>query len=139
MLTSEQLRAARALVRWEQSRLADTANVSVETVKRLERMDGSLNSTRVATLNALRGALEAAGVVFIPENGGGAGVRLKTRAEQIKGVDDQIEALEGHIAGMPGPAAPSPEAGMNKMRKALAEDDLKQLRNRRTRISDRSK
>lgn len=77
MLTSEQLRAGRALLRWEQARLAETAGVSVETVKRLERMDGSLGATRVDTLDKLRRALERAGVEFIPENGGGAGVRLR--------------------------------------------------------------
>ena len=77
MLTSDQLRAGRALVRWEQSRLAEAAKVSIETVKRLEKMQGALGSTRVNTLDALKRALEAVGVEFIPENGGGPGVRLR--------------------------------------------------------------
>jgi transcriptional regulator with XRE-family HTH domain len=77
MLTSAHLRAARALLRWEQQTLASKANVSVETVKRLEKMEGQLDATRVATVNGLQRALEAAGVQFIPENGGGPGVRLK--------------------------------------------------------------
>ena len=77
MLTSDQLRAGRALVRWEQSRLAEAAGVSIETVKRLEKISGALGTTRVNTLHALKRALETAGVEFIPENGGGPGVRLK--------------------------------------------------------------
>jgi transcriptional regulator with XRE-family HTH domain len=77
MLTSEQLRAARAILRWDQSHLAEASGVSAETIKRLEKMDGTLGSTRVDTLDKLRRALETAGVEFIPENGGGAGVRLR--------------------------------------------------------------
>ena len=76
-MTSEQIRAARAMLRIEQGKLAELAGVSVETIKRLEKMDGPITTVRVATLNAIRAALEAAGVEFIPENGGGAGVRLR--------------------------------------------------------------
>jgi transcriptional regulator with XRE-family HTH domain len=76
MLTAEQIRAARALLRWDQTELAVKADVSVETIKRLEKMTGALMTTRVATVAALQRAMEAAGVQFIPENGGGAGVRL---------------------------------------------------------------
>lgn len=80
MLTSEQLRAARAVLRWDQSRLTEMARISAETIKRLEKMDGTLGSTRVDTLDKLRRALEAAGIKFIPENGGGAGIRLRKQA-----------------------------------------------------------
>ncbi len=79
MLYSEQLRAARALLRWEQSTVAAHARVSVETVKRLERLDGPIVAVKVATLEAIRRALEAAGIEFIdPEEGKrGPGVALK--------------------------------------------------------------
>ncbi len=82
MLTSDQIRAARAILRWEQTRLAEAAGVSLETIKRLERIEGGLGGTRANTLDAIQRALETAGVVFIPENGGGAGVRLKDRKLQ---------------------------------------------------------
>ncbi len=59
--------------------LADKAGVSVETIKRLERLDGPLRVTRVVTLDAIEAAFRVAGIEFIPENGGGAGVRLKHR------------------------------------------------------------
>ena len=75
-LTAAQLRAARGLLRISQKDLSELAGVSVETVKRLEAMDGPLTTTRVATVEALTSALESAGVEFIPENGGGPGVRL---------------------------------------------------------------
>lgn len=76
MLTSEQIRAARALLRWEQKTLANASNVSLPSIKRLEGKPGPLGAHQ-PTEDALRRALEAAGVEFIPENGGGAGVRLR--------------------------------------------------------------
>jgi transcriptional regulator with XRE-family HTH domain len=78
VLTSELIRAARALLRWEQKTLAEASSVSLPTVKRLEGKPGLLGAHQ-PTENALRRALEAAGVEFIPENGGGAGVRLRKR------------------------------------------------------------
>ena len=78
LITSEQLRAARALVRMDQKQLAEQASVSAQTIKRLEKMDGPL-SGHVGTIVSIQKALEAAGVEFIPENGGGAGVRLHKR------------------------------------------------------------
>jgi transcriptional regulator with XRE-family HTH domain len=77
MLTAEQVRAARALLGWLQSLLAEKASVSVETIKRLERMEGPLMETRSSTLAAIERALQDAGVIFIEENGEGPGVRLK--------------------------------------------------------------
>jgi predicted transcriptional regulator len=75
-LTSEVLRAARALLRWEQRHLADASSVSLPTIKRLESKRGSLGA-HDSTVAALRSALEKAGIQFIDENGGGAGVRLR--------------------------------------------------------------
>ncbi|MFC0479383.1 helix-turn-helix domain-containing protein [Gellertiella hungarica] len=75
MISSEQVRAARALVRWDQSKLAAEAGVSVETIKRLEKMDGPLLAATGTTLSKIQTALEAAGVEFID----GTGVKLKQR------------------------------------------------------------
>lgn len=72
----EQVKAARALLRWSQTDLAEASSVSLPTIKRLEASTGEMGG-RTVTLDAIRAALEAAGVQFIPENGGGAGVRLK--------------------------------------------------------------
>lgn len=78
MLTAEQLRGARAMMRWEQATIAEKSGVSVETIKRLEKMTGPLTSTRVATLQALKAAYEEGGLAFLDAGqtvDGGPGVR----------------------------------------------------------------
>ena len=75
-VTSEQVRAARALLRWEQRDLAEASGVSLPSVKRLETQPGAL-AAQERTIMELRKALEKAGIEFIEENGGGPGVRLK--------------------------------------------------------------
>jgi hypothetical protein len=59
------------------------ASVSIPTIKRLEAQDGPLGG-RNTTGDKIRSALESAGIVFIDENGGGPGVRLRKR-QQKKG------------------------------------------------------
>jgi transcriptional regulator with XRE-family HTH domain len=73
-MTAEQIRAARALLRWDQADIAKASDVSVETVKRLEAMDGELLEVRAATVAAIQKAFEKAGVEFL--NHGQPGVRL---------------------------------------------------------------
>jgi hypothetical protein len=75
---SEVVRAARALLRWEQRDLEAASSVSLPTIKRLESKPGIM-AAHTSTLLALRKALEAAGIEFIDENGGGPGVRLRKR------------------------------------------------------------
>jgi transcriptional regulator with XRE-family HTH domain len=74
MLTPAQCRAARGLIDWSQSDLAQHAGVGIVTIRQLE---ADVHAPRRATLDVVRRALEAAGVEFIDENGGGAGVRLR--------------------------------------------------------------
>ena len=74
MLTSEQIRAARAMLRIEQRELADKSGVSLETVKRIERTPGPI-SAYTGTVDKLRRALESAGIEF--SEGDQPGVRLK--------------------------------------------------------------
>lgn len=75
-LSSAQLRAARALIRWSALDLAKASKVGVATIRRVEVVEGVIPVT-VANEAALRSALETAGVEFIDENGGGPGVRLQ--------------------------------------------------------------
>ena len=77
-ISSAQLRAARALLRWSALDLAKASKVGVATIRRVEVMDGEISATS-ANQAALRHALEAAGVEFIDENGGGGGVQLRIR------------------------------------------------------------
>jgi hypothetical protein len=80
-ISSAQLRAARALLRWSALDLAKASRVGVATIRRVEVMDGDIPVTS-ANEAALRKALETAGVEFIDENGGGPGVRLRKPIRQ---------------------------------------------------------
>ena len=75
-LTSAQIRAARAMVRWSAEDLARHSRVSVTTIRRAELRDVETSLT-AANDFSVRRALEAAGIEFIDANGGGPGVRLK--------------------------------------------------------------
>jgi transcriptional regulator with XRE-family HTH domain len=77
-ITSEIIRAARMLVRWDQKALAEASGVSHVTVRRLEAKPGPLKAER-PTIAKLRAALESAGVEFT--NGDAPGVRLSNKAE----------------------------------------------------------
>lgn len=81
-ISVRQVKAARALLAWSQSDLAMAAGVSDPTVARLESVDGVLGG-RSGTVDAIRRALEAAGVIFVDENGAGPGVRLRKGAGKI--------------------------------------------------------
>jgi hypothetical protein len=76
-LTSAQIRAARALLRWSAEDLARESAVGITTIRRAELADDQTSMTVPNDL-AVRRALEGAGVVFIDEDGGGPGVRLRT-------------------------------------------------------------
>jgi len=77
-ISIRQVKAARALLAWSQEDLAAASGVSIPTIARLEASDGPVGG-RAATVTAIRAALEAAGVEFIEPNGGGPGIRLKSR------------------------------------------------------------
>jgi len=64
---------ARAALDWSTTDLAHAANVGQATVNRFE----AGRDARISSVEKLRAALEAAGVAFIAENGGGVGVRLR--------------------------------------------------------------
>jgi transcriptional regulator with XRE-family HTH domain len=74
MINFTQCKMARAALGWNAAKLAEAANVGVATVARLE---AGTATPIPATLAAIQRALEVAGVEFIPENGGGVGVRLR--------------------------------------------------------------
>ena len=70
-------------MRLGQSELAEAADVSLETIKRIESMEGDLK-IRLDTLTKIKTALEKAGVDFIAENGGGPGVRLRKTQRSVR-------------------------------------------------------
>lgn len=76
-LNAAQCRMARAALQIGVREMAELAKVSPTTITRLERGE----SLYPRTVEAIRAALEAAGIEFIEQNGGGPGVRLRTVAE----------------------------------------------------------
>jgi hypothetical protein len=77
-LTSGQIRAARAFLRWRAEDLARESAVGVATIRRAELAESETSMTAANNL-AVRRALEAAGIEFMDGNGGGPGVRLGKR------------------------------------------------------------
>ena len=73
ILLPVQCQMARAALGWGVRELAAAAKVSVDTVARFERGD----TLKERTVEAIQHTLEASGIEFIPENGGGPGVRLR--------------------------------------------------------------
>jgi transcriptional regulator with XRE-family HTH domain len=74
LITGRQLRAARALIGWEQADLADRSGVAIGTVRRMESFPGPIGS-RTSTLMQVLETLEKAGIEFL--NGGSPGVRVR--------------------------------------------------------------
>jgi transcriptional regulator with XRE-family HTH domain len=78
-IESAQVRAGRALVGWSQAELANAAGLPLAVIELFET--GGANKVPAGAFAKMRATLEAAGVVFIPEDGGGAGVRFRTGRE----------------------------------------------------------
>ncbi len=82
-MTPDQVKAARALLGWSLDRLAARSGTSVPMVTAFEQTgrvvfsNGRSRALPADAVAAVRTALEQAGVVFIEENGGGPGVRLR--------------------------------------------------------------
>ena len=78
MMKAVQLKMARVAVGWGVRELAKKAGVTANTVTRIE--NGA--DAKQSTMDRLQHALEAAGIEFIQENGGGPGVRLRKRPQK---------------------------------------------------------
>jgi predicted transcriptional regulator len=80
MITSAQMRAARALLNIDQRQLAEMSGVSLPTIQRMEASDGTVRGV-IDTLTKVVEALDRAGIELISDNApsvaGGRGVRLK--------------------------------------------------------------
>ena len=74
VLTVEQIRMAKAALGWSNPTLAEKTGLHRNTLNRAEN-----GEAKRATLELLRHVFEASGLEFIPENGGGAGIRFKKR------------------------------------------------------------
>jgi transcriptional regulator with XRE-family HTH domain len=84
MITAAQMRAARALLGWDQRQLADAAGISLPTIQRMEGSEGQVRGN-VDSLVKVVEALDRAGVELIAEGAastdGGRGIRLKAKSQ----------------------------------------------------------
>jgi len=94
MITGAQCRAARALVEWTRGKLASNSGVDALAIEEFERRI-TLPDQNIC--DKLQTALENAGAVFIAENGGGIGVRLKLNRSEVRRIG--ILENEGGIVG----------------------------------------
>ena len=76
MIEAAQIRAARGLVEWSQTQLAEASGLALSTIRRMEVAGGTLKSSVENVLKVQR-ALEGASVIFIDEDEEGPGVRLR--------------------------------------------------------------
>ncbi len=83
-ITGPQCRAARALVQWPRDHVARLSGLTEKAVEDFEKGLGRLDA---AAMEKLVRALEEGGAVFIPENGGGCGVRLKYASRDVRAIN----------------------------------------------------
>lgn len=94
MITGAQCRAARALVECTREKLAENTDIDPSVVEGFER---KINIPDESIRDRLQATLEEAGAVFIDENGGGVGVRLKLKRSEARRIG--ILENEGGIIG----------------------------------------
>ncbi|CDX39911.1 conserved hypothetical protein [Mesorhizobium plurifarium] len=94
MITGAQCRAARALVEWTREKLASNSGVDGLAIEEFERR---ITLPDQEICDTLQTTLEQAGAVFIAENGGGIGVRLKLNRSEARRI--AVLENEGGIVG----------------------------------------
>lgn len=96
-MQASQIRAARAMLEWSQSELSVKTGVAPGVIEKMEASDAGLRQCSKDAVAAVTSVMESAGIQFIPENGGGAGVRLKFSRREVKAIDGLEN--EGGIVG----------------------------------------
>jgi len=131
--TGRQIAAARVLAGIGQDELAKRARISVATLRRMEGSEGTASGL-TNNVAAVIAALEAAGVIFVAENGGGPGVRLRKSAETAANLTKQIDAIHEELAETDHDAPASPAKGMRQLEDARKADKVVKLKNKQTKI-----
>ncbi len=132
-ISIRQIKAARALLDWSQEQLADEAGASLAKMKQLQAEDAEIDAAS-GIGQKLLAALDKAGVSLIEENGEAVGVRLKTAAfaaAEAADITSAIAAMDEKLATINIDGEPSPEIGMNLLKKALVQNERTKLKNRR--------
>lgn len=78
MISAKQMKAARIFLDLDQKHVAEMTGLSTQTIHRMENLGTGRSSAE--NVEKVRKALEGAGIEFLPENGGGSGVRLRKSA-----------------------------------------------------------
>ena len=110
MISSAQVRGARGLLGWSQSRLAQAAALSLATVRRYETGNGSKLS--LSAVRSIHAAIEAAGVIFVAENGEGPGVRLRKERQTSAPSEAQMQANAADVRSQAADAADEAMSGL---------------------------
>jgi hypothetical protein len=132
MLLAAQCRAARGLLDWSQQQLAAIAHVDIATVQHFE-VNVECSSLGDAS-DRLRRAFEDAGIIFIAEDGEGAGLRLKKRFQTTTELTHRIDILEDDLAKTEGKSSQTPAGGMRTLERAHKRNTVTKLKNRRTKL-----
>ncbi len=125
---------ARAALELGVRELAEAAKVSTNTITRFERGE----PLKERTVDAVKAALEAAGVEFIPENGSGPGVRLKKKAQTSAQLAEKIADLHETLPVVDEKAKPSPQKAMKQLERAHGKNEIAKAKNKRTRLAAKS-
>jgi len=128
--SSAQCRAARALIDMTQRDLAKAASVGISTIRSFEA-DRHPNTNN---LKPIQYALETAGVIFVAENGGGAGVRLRKSPNSAAELTRRIDVLEDDLAKTKGQSPQTPQGGMQTLERAHMRNVVTKLQNWRTKL-----
>ncbi|ACK51568.1 hypothetical protein Msil_2645 [Methylocella silvestris BL2] len=135
-ISIRQIKAARALLDWSQEQLAEEAGASLAKIKQLQAEDAEIDGSSGIAIK-LVAAFDKAGISFIEENGEAVGVRLKSAAfaaAEAADIASAIAAIDEKLATINIDGEPSPEIGMNLLKKAHVQNERTKLKNRRAKI-----
>ena len=116
-----QCRAARALLDWSQQKLAEASQVGNATIRNFE---GDSSAPQNATLQVLRQTLESAGVIFVPGNGDGPGVRIRKQVETVETLTNKIADLHEALPIVSEEAKRSPQKAMKQLEHARVKNEI---------------
>lgn len=102
---------ARAALSWTTADLAAKAEVGTNTINRFE----AGQDARISSVEKMQRALEAAGVIFVAENGEGPGVRLRKGVVPSHRISTSAEQIEASGASARGRAANAADKAMEGM------------------------
>lgn len=124
---------ARAALNWSTADLAKAADVGVNTVNRFEQGQDA----RISSMQAMRRALETAGVIFVAENGEGPGVRLRKAPLDPAAIAGKIADLDAKAEALKHDGTPTPDNALKTMKRAVVKNEATKLRNKLAKAKSR--